>query len=213
MILYHGSKEIITLPRQYGSSIENDYGPAFYMTRDLSSAHEWACRNNTVGYVNVYELDRRGLKVLDLTDSNKWSVLNWLAILLHNRSLDAGFIRFFANRLRFIEEHYYIDVEKYDLVKGYRADDAYFRFPLDFIRGNLTLEQLEEAFKLGELGVQYVAISAKCISKIKYKQSFLSNEKYIDQYFRSVRLSTKRYDAMSKDEDGTRIQDLMRREK
>lgn len=213
MILYHGSKEIITLPRQYGSSKENDYGPAFYMTRDLSSAHEWACRNNTVGYVNVYELDRRGLKVLDLTDSNKWSVLNWLAILLHNRSLDAGFIRFFANRLRFIEEHYYIDVEQYDLVKGYRADDAYFRFPLDFIRGNLTLEQLEEAFKLGELGVQYVAISAKCISKINYKQSFLSNEKYIDQYFNSVNLSTKRYDTMSKDEDGTRIQDLMRQEK
>lgn len=213
MKLYHGSKEIINSPRVHGSSIENDYGPAFYMTKDLESAHEWACRNNTVGYVNVYELDKRGLKVLDLTDSNKWSVLNWLAILLHNRSLDAGFIRFFANRLRFIEEHYYIDVEKYDLVKGYRADDAYFRFPLDFIRGNLTLEQLEEAFKLGELGIQYVAISEKCIEKLKYKKSFLSNEKYVDQYFTSVNLSTKRYNAMNKDEDGTRIQDLMRQEK
>lgn len=213
MKLYHGSKEIISSPRAHGSSKENDYGPAFYMTKDLDSAHEWACRNNTVGYVNVYELDKRGLKVLDLTDSNKWSVLNWLAILLHNRSLDPGFVRFFANRLRFIEEHYYIDVEKYDLVRGYRADDAYFRFPLDFIRGNLTLEQLEEAFKLGELGIQYVAISEKCFEKLKHKQSFLSNEKYINQYFSSVSLSTKRYDAMNKDEDGTRIQDLMRQEK
>ena len=213
MILYHGSKEIIKSPRVHGSNQQNDYGPAFYMTSDLESAHEWACKNSTIGYVNVYELDRRGLRVLDLTDSNKWSVLNWLAILLHNRSLDSGFIRFFVNRLRFIEEHYYIDVEKYDLVKGYRADDAYFRFPLDFVRGNMTLDQLEEAFKLGELGIQYVAISEKCIEKLKYKESFLSNEKYINQYFKNVNQATKRFDEMNKDEEGTRIQDLMREKK
>lgn len=213
MILYHGSKEPIKSPRVHGSSKQNDYGPAFYMTSDLESAHEWACRNNIVGYVNVYDLDKRGLKVLDLTDSNKWSVLNWLAILLHNRSLDSGFIRFFANRLRFLEDNYYIDVEDYDLVKGYRADDAYFRFPLDFVRGNLTIEQLEEAFKLGELGIQYVAISEKCIAKLKYKESFVSDEKYINQYFQSVSRATKRFDSMNKDEDGIRIQDLMRRKK
>ena len=211
MILYHGSKEIIKAPKVHGSNIVNDYGPAFYMTSDLKSAHEWACRNNTIGYVNVYDLDKRGLKILDLTDPNKWSVLNWLAILLHNRSLDAGFIGFFAKRLSFIEEHYYIDVENYDLIKGYRADDAYFRFPLDFIRGNLTLEQLEEAFKLGELGIQYVAISKRCFEKMKYKESFLSNEKYINQYFDGVSRATKRFNEMDKDEDGTRIQDLMRK--
>lgn len=213
MILYHGSKEIIKSPTVHGSNATNDYGPAFYMTSDLKSAHEWACRNNAVGYVNVYEIDRRGLKILDLTDSKKWSVLNWLAILLHNRSLDAGFIRFFANRLSFLEERYYINVENYDLVKGYRADDAYFRFPLDFVRGNLTLNQLEEAFKLGELGIQYVAISEKCFEKLKYKESFLSEEKYINQYFDSVSLATKRFNDMNKDEEGIRIQDLMRQAK
>ena len=210
MKLYHGSKEVIKSPRVHGSNVTNDYGPAFYMTCDLKSAHEWACRNNAVGYVSVYELDKRGLKILDLTDAEKWSVLNWLAILLHNRSLDASFIRFFSNRIRFIEDHYYIDVEDYDLVKGYRADDAYFRFPLDFIRGNLTLEQLEEAFKLGELGIQYVAISEKCFEKLKYKESFLSDKKYINQYFDSVSRATKRFNEMGKDEEGIRIQDLMR---
>ena len=213
MILYHGSKEIIKSPRVHGSSEQNDYGPAFYMTSDLESAHEWACRNNSVGYVNVYELDKRGLKLLDLTDASKWSVLNWLAILLHNRSLESGFIRFFASRLRFIEEQYYIDIEQYDLVKGYRADDAYFRFPLDFVRGNLTLNQLEEAFKLGELGIQYVTISKKCMDKLKYKESFLSKEKYINQYFENINRATKRFDDLNKDEEGIRVQDLMRQNK
>ena len=210
MILYHGSKEVISSPKVKGSNIHNDYGPAFYMTSDFDRANEWACRNNTIGYVNVYELDKRGLKILDLTDSHKWSVLNWLAVLLHNRTLESGFIRSFYNRLNFLEEHYYVDVSEYDLVKGYRADDAYFRFPLDFVRGNLTLNQLEEAYKLGDLGIQYVGISKKCIDKLVYKKSILSDEKYINQYFESVGKATKRFDDMNKDEDGVRIQDLMK---
>ena len=141
MILYHGSKEIISSPKVHGSNSRNDYGPAFYLTKDLESAHIWACKNNSVGFVNAYELEEKGLKILNLVDTNKWSVLNWLAILLHFRTLPYEFINSFFARLKFIEEHYYIDVTKYDLVVGYRADDAYFRFPLDFVRGNITLEQ------------------------------------------------------------------------
>ena len=95
---------------------------------------------------------------------------------------------------------------------GYRADDAYFRFPLDFVRGNITLEQLEKSFKLGELGVQYVVMSKKCINSLKYVKSFISKENYINSYFVSVDNATKRYDALNKDEDGTRIIDIMRKE-
>ena len=213
MKLYHGSKEIISSPKVHGSNSRNDYGPAFYLTKDLESAHIWACRNKSVGFVNVYELKEKGLKVLNLLDTKKWSVLNWLAILLHFRDLPHEFVNSFFARLKFIEEHYYIDVSKFDLVVGYRADDAYFRFPLDFVRGNITLEQLEKSFKLGELGVQYVVMSKKCINSLKYVESFASEEKYMDSYFLGVNNATKRYDALNKDEDGTRIIDIMRKEK
>lgn len=213
MKVYHGSKEIIIHPRVHGSNPKNDYGPAFYLTRDLDSAHIWACRNNTLGYINAYELNEKGLNILNLLDEQRWSVLNWLAILLHFRTLSHGFINSFAARLKFLEEHYFIDVTKYDLIIGYRADDAYFRFPLDFVRGNITLEQLESSFKLGELGIQYVAMSKKCIDALKYEGAFLSDEKYINQYFDSVNLATKRYDALNKDADGTRIFDIMRNTK
>lgn len=213
MRLYHGSKEIIKTPVPHGSNPRNDYGPAFYLTKDLESAHTWACRNNTIGYVNVYELDEKGLKVLNLLDTKKWSVLNWLAILLHFRALSGEFINFFSARLKFIEEHYYVDVTKYDLIIGYRADDAYFRFPLDFVRGNITLEQLDKSFKLGELGIQYAVMSKKCINALKFVESSLSKETYIDMYFTSVTNASKRYDDLNKDEDGTRITEIMRQDK
>ena len=210
MKLYHGSKNIISHPIAYGSDEHNDYGPAFYLTKDLESAHAWACRNNSIGYVNVYELDVEDLKILDLANNQNYSVLNWLAILLHFRTLSHQFIKDFHSRLEFIVKNYYIDVEKYDLVIGYRADDAYFRFPLDFIRGNITLEQLESSFKLGELGIQYVIMSEKCISKIVFKKAFLSDKKYLNTYFDGVNATTNRYDDLNKDEEGTRILDIMR---
>lgn len=213
MKLYHGSKLTLAHPLNEGSHNDNDYGAAFYLTKDLKSAHEWACRNNSVGIVNEYEIDIKGLKILDLTDKNQFSVLNWLAILLHFRTLDTSFIRSFEARLKYIEEHYYIDVKKYDLIIGYRADDAYFRFPLDFIRGNITLEQLEYSFNLGNLGIQYVIMSQKGIDKLRFVKSFSSSEEYINQYFENVNRASKAFDALNKDEEGTRIFDILRKTK
>lgn len=213
MKLYHGSKQKINEPKYNGSKADNDYGAAFYLTKDLESAHEWACRNNSVGFVNEYQLNTENLKILDLTDKTKYSVLNWVAILLHFRSLEPSFIKSFKARLLFLEERYYIDVTQYDLVIGYRADDAYFRFPLDFIRGNLTLAQLEYSFNLGQLGVQYVIKSQKGINHLKYIKTIDSERKYINQYYESIKSATIRFDELDKDDDGIRIFDLMRNAK
>lgn len=213
MKLYHGSKQTILNPTYNGSKFDNDYGAGFYLTRDIQSAHEWACRNNSVGVINEYQLNVNNLKILDLTDITKYSVLNWIAILLHFRYLEPGFINTFKTRLEFINKHYYIDVKEYDLVIGYRADDAYFRFPLDFIRGNLTLAQLEYAFNLGKLGIQYVITSPKGINHLTYIQTIPSHNKYINQYFENVYFATKRFDELDKDIEGIRIIDIMREEK
>ena len=210
MKLYHGSKIILEKPIVRGSKTFNDYGAAFYTTRDLESAHQWACRNGAVGYVNSYEFNERQLKVLDLTNKDQFSVLNWLAILMHYRDLDKGFIDSFRSRLMFLEEHYFIDATKYDYVIGFRADDAYFRFPLDFVRGNITLEQLESSFKLGKLGIQYVLISDRAINRLKFINAIPSSEAYINKYFENVKDATHRYDNLSKEEDGIRIFDIMK---
>ena len=208
MKIYHGSKGIIKKPLVNGSRKSNDYGPAFYATRDLISAHEWACKNGSAGYVNIYEFNTRELNVLDLTDRKKYSVLNWLAILMHYRNLDKGFVNSFQSRLKYLEENYYIDVTKY--VIGYRADDAYFKFPMDFIRVNITLEQLGKSFELGKLGIQYVLISDRAINRLTYLETISSSVEYIDKYFDNVRDATYRYNSLPKDEEGTRIFDIMK---
>ena len=213
MKLYHGSKQTIDKPICNGSKSDNDYGPAFYLTENLESAHEWACRNKTIGVVNIYQLNTNGLKILDLTDKTKYSVLNWVAVLFHFRALEENFVNAFKTRLEFLEKHYFIDISEYDLVIGYRADDAYFRFPLDFIRGNLTLEQLEYAFNLGKLGTQYVITSEEGIEHLTYVKTIPSERKYINQYFNNVRFATQRFDELNKDENGVRIFDILRSNK
>jgi hypothetical protein len=82
MIIYHGSKNIIERPIFGYGNPKNDYGLGFYCTADLELSKEWACSNNELnGYANIYEINLNDYKVLDLTD-NKYSILNWIAILL-----------------------------------------------------------------------------------------------------------------------------------
>lgn len=213
MKLFHGSKLKIESPLCKGSKEHNDYGPGFYLTSDLSSAKEWACRNNSIGYVNEYVFDISNMNILDLTDKSRYSVLNWVAILLHHRELTTCFKKQFASRLQFLEDNYYIDINKYDVVIGYRADDAYFRFPVEFVIGNLTVEQLNESFELGNLGIQICLTSSKSISNIHYLKSYLAEEEFIDRYYLNVTNATKRFDDLNKDANGTTIVDIIRNKK
>ena len=214
MKIYHGSKNVIKEPRVKGSNPTNDYGPCFYMTKDFENACIWACRNDFTGFVNVYEADLRGLQILDLTDKNKYSVLNWIAILLKFREFDRVFERLNRARIDEIIQRYYIDVNDYDLIIGYRADDAYFRFPKEFISGNISIEDLEEVFKLGSLGIQYAFVSEKAIKRLHFVEATLASEKYVGMYYSQVLQATSIFDELVKksidSNKGKRIGDLLK---
>lgn len=167
MIIYHGSKNIITKPEFGKGNIANDYGLGFYCTENIELAKEWACSDKvTNGYANIYEIELKDLKVLDLRD-DKYSILNWIAILLKFRS----FIIYspIANQAKdYILKNFYIDVSKYDIIIGYRADDSYFSFAKDFINNTISVEQLALAMRLGKLGYQVVLKSKKAFDNVKY---------------------------------------------
>lgn len=163
MNIYHGSKQVVEHPTLGGSNPHNDYGPSFYMTTDLNQAKSWACKNGTAGVVNQYRIDDRkwdSLKILDLTRKDSFNVLNWIAILMHFRKLEISFERRNKPALEWLSK-YFIDVREYDVVIGFRADDSYFRFPSSFVSGELSLDDLEEIFLLGDLGKQYAFMSKK----------------------------------------------------
>ena len=166
-ILYHGSEFLIEKPEFGKGARHNDYGRGFYCTENIELARELACAKQKNGYVNIYELDMEGLKVLNLNDS-KYHILNWLAILADNRTYwQNGSIAEEAKK--YIKEHFLIDITPYDIIVGYRADDSYFSFAQDFVSGVISLEKLSEAMRLGKLGEQIVLKSPKAFETIYFQ--------------------------------------------
>ena len=167
MIIYHGSKDIIEKPEFGKGNKKNDYGLGFYCTENVELAKEWACSNNeTNGYANQYEIDLSAYKVLDLREE-KYSILNWMALLLKFRTFDVN-TPISAQAKEYILENFYVNIEEYDVIIGYRADDSYFSFAKDFINNTISVEQLAEAMRLGELGIQIVLKSKRAFDTVKY---------------------------------------------
>lgn len=214
MKIYHGSKERIERPKYKGSDKYNDYGPAFYTTLDFESACIWATKNDTTGFVNVYNVNLDSLKILDLTDKNKFSVLHWITLLLENRSLEPSFQKMNKGRVDWLIKNYHINIEEYDIIIGYRADDAYFRFPKEFVVGNISLELLEKVFKLDELGIQHVFVSEKAIKRIHFDHEVVPKNTFIAMYHKQVESATSLFDKLLEqsinENAGTRIGDLMK---
>ena len=112
-------------------------------------------------------------------------------------------------------EKYYIDVTQYDVVIGYRADDAYFRFPSRFITNDLSLEDLEDVFLSGDLGVQYVFVSEIAIKSLSFVEKIDCDNSFINHYYNIVKEASKRFDDLlnkTSDPNKTYLFDLMRKD-
>ena len=214
MIIYHGSKDIIEKPEFGKGNKKNDYGLGFYCTENVELAKEWACSNNeTNGYANQYEIDLSAYKVLDLREE-KYSILNWMAILLKFRTFDVN-PPISAQAKEYILENFYVNVEEYDIIIGYRADDSYFSFAKDFINNTISVEQLAEAMRLGEEGIQIVLKSKRAFDTVKYISYELAEckEYYVkrvsrDKKARETYLSGHRQNLVS---DGLFVMDIIRK--
>ena len=166
IILLHGTDHIIEVPDINIGNEHNDYGKGFYCTKTEEMAKEWACKQNTDGFVNSYELNTDGLKILDLTDGQH-TVLNWIAILLKYRTFKLS-SEIAIDARDYIIEHYSVNISDYDVVVGYRADDSYFQYAESFVSNGLPLRSLNKALKLGKLGEQTVLVSQKAFDQIKF---------------------------------------------
>ena len=217
MNIYHGSKIIIKEPIYKGSNPANDYGPSFYLTIDLDAAKSWACKNGSIGVVNKYHIEIKTfkkLKILDLTNKDKYSVLNWMAILMHFRTLDSSFVKNNKIVLNWLEK-YYIDVDDYDIIVGFRADDSYFRFPIRFISNDLAFEDLEDVYLSGHLGIQYAFMSKRALKALKFVKTIECENTFLGHYYSIVKQASEGFDVLiskPRDPKKTYILDLMRQD-
>ena len=210
--LYHGSEFIIEQPKYKKGNIHNDYGLGFYCTTNKELAKEWAAKRSGKGYVNKYSLRDDRLKILDLTKPPFDNVLYWVALLMHNRELSSNIRNNYPRELEYLEKNYLLDVNEYDVVIGYRADDSYFHFPEAFVRSEITLESLNSIFTAGELGKQYVLISEKTFDLIKFIDYQEVLEKSQEDYYKRKSGADKVFtDLLESDryKKGVRMRDLV----
>ena len=208
--IYHGSKQIVEVPVFGEGKKNNDFGLGFYCTESNDLAKEWAVSSLRDGFSNRYTLDTEYLNILNL-NSPDYTILNWIAVLVEHRvfSIKAPVAR---RAKQYLIDNFGINVNAFDLIVGYRADDSYFDYAEAFVNNGITVEQLARAMQLGKLGEQIVIKSQFAFSKIKY-EGFESADKNTYYALRKARDddANKTYiEILEEEADGLYIQDIMR---
>ena len=148
--LYHGSQNVIYTPEFGRGKPYNDYGQGFYTTKSIDLAGEWAVlHSNEDGFINEYSFDRIGLAILNL---EKMPLETWVAILMECRK--GSYNEVVRTRMERFVRLYGVELAQYDLIEGWRANDAFFSYVRDFLNLALSLEKLQEAMNLGDYGTQ-----------------------------------------------------------
>ena len=168
-LIYHGSQNVIEFPKYGVGKLYNDYGLGFYCTESIELAKEWSVDYKRDGYVNHYQLEDDELKVLYL-NGEEYCIMHWLALLLKNRRFDVSSALAKAAK-EYIINNFLLDTSEFDVIIGYRADDSYFSFADDFIKGVISYRQLNNAMHLGNLGEQIVLKSPKAFEKVSFLES------------------------------------------
>ena len=208
--IYHGSKQIVEVPTFGLGRKNNDFGLGFYFTESNDLAKEWAVSSLRDGFSNRYTLDTECLNTLNLNSPN-YSILNWIAVLVEHRlfSIKTPIAR---RAKQYLIEHFGINVNAFDLIVGYRADDSYFDFAEAFLNNAITVEQLSRAMRLGKLGEQIVLKSQFAFSKIQY-EGFEVAEKdryYVLRKARDDDANQTYLDIQEEEVDGLYMQDILR---
>lgn len=182
--VFHGSDHEIRKPLYMGGKADNDYGNGFYTTEYEDRARSWAALNGNPekSIVNVYDLHMDSLSVLDLNDHG---ILAWIAEVVANRGINQEAAGIVGSRLVAL---YRLDVEQYDVIKGYRADDSYTQVIEAFLMNQVNIFEVERLFYKGDLGNQIFLKSEKAFEKIKwvdaYEVTLNEKDKRMDLYAR-----------------------------
>ena len=208
--IYHGSEKIVEQPIFGEGKKNNDFGLGFYCTLSEELAKEWAVSSLRDGFANRYTLDSEYLNILNL-NSPEYTILNWIAVLVEHRlfSIKTPVAR---RAKRYLIENFSINVNAYDLIIGYRADDSYFDYAESFLNNGISVEQLARAMQLGKLGEQIVLKSKFAFSNLKYEGFDIAekNQCYVLRKARDDEANQLYFEILEEESDGLYIQDIIR---
>lgn len=210
--IYHGSEKVIEVPTFGEGKKNNDFGLGFYCTESENLAKEWAVSSLRDGFSNRYTLDTEFLNILNL-NSPEYSILNWIAVLVEHRlfSLKTPIAR---RAKQYLIEHFGVNVNAFDVITGYRADDSYFDYAESFLNNAIPVEQLAKAMKLGKLGEQIVIKSKFAFSRLQFEGFNVAEkeEYYVLRKARDDEANKLYYDLLEEGYEGLYIRDIIREE-
>ena len=208
--LYHGSEQLVEEPTFGKGRVNNDFGLGFYCTESEALAKEWAVSSLRNGFANRYTLDTEYLNILNL-NSPDYTILNWIAVLVEHRlfSIKTPVAR---RAKRYLIDQFGVNVNAYDLITGYRADDSYFDYAESFLNNGISVEQLARAMRLGKLGEQIVVKSQFAFSRLRYEGFDVAEKEkyYVLRKARDEEANRAYLEMLEEESDGLYIQDIMR---
>lgn len=208
--LFHGSEKVIEAPSFGEGKRNNDFGLGFYCTETKKLAKEWAVSSLRDGFCNRYTLDTEYMKILNL-NSPDYTILNWIAVLVEHRlfSIKTPIAR---RAKKYLIDNFGINVNAFDIVIGYRADDSYFDYAESFLNNAISVEQLAAAMKLGKLGEQIVLKSQFAFSRIRFEGFDVAEKEefYVLRKARDDEANRLYLELLEEESDGLYIQDIIR---
>lgn len=208
--LFHGSEKVIEAPSFGEGKRNNDFGLGFYCTETENLAKEWAVSSLRDGFCNSYTLDTEYMKILNL-NSPDYTILNWIAVLVEHRlfSIRTPIAR---RAKKYLIDNFGINVNAFDIVTGYRADDSYFDYAESFLNNAISVEQLAAAMKLGKLGEQIVLKSQFAFSRIRFEGFDVAEKEefYVLRKARDDEANRLYLELLEEESDGLYIQDIIR---
>ena len=208
--LFHGSEKVVEVPTFGLGKTTNDFGLGFYCTEIEDLAKEWAVSSLRDGFSNRYKLDTEYMNILNL-NSPDYTILNWIAVLVEHRvfALKTPIAR---KAKRYLIDNFGINVNAYDLITGYRADDSYFDYAESFLNNGISVEQLARAMRLGKLGEQVVLKSKFAFSRIHFEGFDVAEreEFYVLRKSRDDEANQHYFELLEEESDGLYIQDIIR---
>lgn len=208
--LFHGSEKIIETPTFGEGKKTNDFGLGFYCTESDGLAKEWAVSSLRDGFSNRYTLDTEYMKILNLNSPN-YTILNWIAVLVEHRlfTIKTPVAR---RAKRYLIDNFGINVNAYDLITGYRADDSYFDYAESFLNNAISVEQLANTMRLGKLGEQIVLKSKFAFSRLQFEGFEVAEKEefYVLRKSRDDEANRLYLEMLEEENDGLYIQDIIR---
>ena len=208
--LFHGSEKVIEAPSFGEGKRNNDFGLGLYCTETENLAKEWAVSSLRDGFCNRYTLDTEYMKILNL-NSPDYTILNWIAVLVEHRlfSIRTPIAR---RAKKYLIDNFGINVNAFDIVTGYRADDSYFDYAESFLNNAISVEQLAAAMKLGKLGEQIVLKSQFAFSRIRFEGFDVAEKEefYVLRKARDDEANRLYLELLEEESDGLYIQDIIR---